>query len=268
MLIKLTNQCTMGCPHCMEDAQEHGSMMTLGTFKNAVRFGNYLGCAMFMLSGGEPTENSHIEEMCNWFDANTERCMFNILSNGMWLKDEAKRQRVERITKLRSFMGMQVYTHRRWYKEYDYVVSHKPEYEQYNGVLVDIDSPIRMHGVGRARRNAEAMEEAEKNSHFMSCINSVLAAVQVRCPNSVCTLLEKNLRFCTPSVDCEGTVCMSESSLCPSVGNVNTDDFEQIWKRMKDFRPCGHCVGYRRFIQSEREDIKKAKTLLRIDDLY
>ena len=114
MLIKLTSKCTMMCPHCMEDARETGLMMTLDTFKQAVKFGTYIGNSHFVLSGGEPTENEHITEMCEWLDMATD-CNFTIVSNGMWLKDETKRQRVDWITRLHKYLGMQVYTHRQWY---------------------------------------------------------------------------------------------------------------------------------------------------------
>lgn len=169
MLIKLTSKCSMMCPHCMEDAQEVGGMMTLDTFKQAVKFGVYIGNAHLVLSGGEPTENEHITDMCEWLDVATG-CNFTIASNGTWLKDERKRQCVEWITRLHSYLGMQVYTNRQWYKDYDYVVSHKCEYERYNKVIVDIDTPIFMQDLGRARTNPEAQREVEQNPHFMSCL--------------------------------------------------------------------------------------------------
>ena len=129
MLIKLTNRCSMMCPHCMEDAQETGLMMTLDTFKQAVRFGTYIGNCHFVLSGGEPTENKHITEMCEWMELATG-CNFSIVSNGMWLKDERKRQRIEWISRLHCYLCMQVYTNKQWYKDYDYVVSNKHEYKK------------------------------------------------------------------------------------------------------------------------------------------
>jgi hypothetical protein len=36
----------------MEDAQPEGLMMTLDTFRQAVKFGTYIGCSHFVLSGG------------------------------------------------------------------------------------------------------------------------------------------------------------------------------------------------------------------------
>lgn len=261
MLIKLTSKCTMGCPHCMEDAQETGKMMTLETFKNTVNFGKYIGHAHFLLSGGEPTENEHIVEMCEWLDMSTG-CNFSIVSNGMWLKDEVKRQRVDRICRLRNYIGMQVYTNKKWYKDYNYVVSHTHDYEKYNKVIVDINTHIFMQDLGRARTNAEAQKEVEQNPHFMSCLNATLMAIQIAIPYDFGITMMLHHQFCKPSVDCEGNVHMSESRLCPSVGNVNTDNFADIWKQMRSFRPCGKCKQYRKFLDSTRADIARARAVL------
>lgn len=261
MLIKLTSQCQMQCPHCMEDAQPVGRMMTLDTFKQTVKFGTYIGNSHFVLSGGEPTENEHITEMCEWFELAT-RCNFTIVSNGMWLKDKMKRQRVEWISRLHSYLGIQVYTHKKWYKDYDYVVSHKHEYEKYNKVIVDISSPIFMQDLGRAKTDLEAQKEVEKNPHFMLCLNSVLTAIQIADPQEFGISMMLHRQFCKPSVDCDGNVHMSESRLCSSVGNVNTDDFTDIWQRMKAFRPCGHCKQYKNFMGSQRSDIVAARAVM------
>ena len=261
MLIKLTSKCSMMCPHCMEDAQETGLMMALDTFKQAVKFGTYIGNSHFVLSGGEPTENEHITEMCEWMEL-AAVCFFYIVSNGMWLKDERKRQRIEWISRLSCYVGMQVYTNKQWYKEYDYVISHKHEYEKYNKVIVDADSHIFMQDLGRARTNPDAQKEVEQNPHFMSCLNATLVAIQKADPQWFGITMMLQRQFCKPSVDCEGNVHMSESRLCPAVGNVNTDNFADIWQRMRAFRPCGHCMQYRKFMESPRLDIAAARAVM------
>lgn len=261
MLIKLTSKCSMMCPHCMEDAQETGQVMTQETFRQAVKFGAYIGSGHFVLSGGEPTENEHIAEMCNYLDKATDST-FTIVSNGMWLKNEEKRNVVEYITELENYLGMQVYTNKQWYKDYDYVVSHKRAYEQYRKVIVDIDSPIFMQDLGRARSNPKAQREMEQNPYFMSCLNTSLYAIQIANPTSFGVTMSLHRHFCKPSVDCEGNVHMSESRLCPAVGNVNTDSFADIWQRMRTFRPCGQCRQYKKFMESTRPDIAAARALM------
>lgn len=264
MLIKLTDQCSMGCPHCMEDARETGAMMDLHTFKEAVQFGKYIGSPAFILSGGEPTENPLLLEMCGWLsDAlRGSRSVFSIVSNGMWLKDPQKWQRIETIGKLPSCAGIQVYTNKKWYKEYDYVVEHKAEYENFPRVVVDIDSPIYMQDLGRAKWNHEAQMEVINNPHFMSCLNSALLAHQTDNPQIFGCLQFVNQQFCKPSVDAMGDVHMSEGRLCPSVGNVTRDRYAQIWQYMCEFKPCGGCFLYKKFLESTRPDIIKARRVL------
>ena len=267
MLIKLTSKCTMGCAHCMEDAREDGDAMTMEAFKLAVLFGLYIRCGVFALSGGEPTENEKIADMCEWLDATVHKMgfVFSIVSNGMWLKDERKRKCVERICRLPSFSGMQVYTNRLWYREYDYVTSHRAEYERYPHVIVDADSKIFMQDLGRARISEAAQQEAAKNPYFMSCLNAALCARQVYEPSDYGLALALQAKFCKPQVDALGFVHMSESRLCPNVGNVCTDDFADIWRRMREFRPYGGCRGYRNFIESQRLDIARAKEVLGVE---
>lgn len=270
MLIKLTDQCSMGCPHCMEDARETGNMMQLDTFKNAVQFGLRIGSMVFTLSGGEPTENPLLLEMCYHLNSQIKHPdsqikhigTFTIVSNGMWLKDQDKCERIKKICKISSFAGMQVYSNRRWYKEFDYVVAHRAEYEQYPHVIVNTESPIFMQDLGRARDNKEAQVEVDNNPYFMSCLNTALLARQTDNPRTFGVMQALHKQFCKPSVDAIGDVHMSESRLCPNVGNVIYDSFDIIWQNMRKFKPCGKCSLYNKFLESNRPDIIKARRVL------
>ena len=55
---------------------------------------------------------------------------------------------------------------------------------------------------------------------------------------------------------------LSESWLCPSVGNVNTDPFESIWLKMRQFRPCGGCLGCKRYLTEDTPKMVAARRLL------
>ena len=266
MLIKLTDQCSMGCPHCMEDARETGTMMNLRIFKRAVCFGMSIDTPAYILSGGEPTENPLLLEMCLWLNDKLRggHSLFSITSNGMWLKDRQKWHIMEIIGELPSCVGIQVYTNKKWYKEYDYVVEHKAEYEKFPKVVVDIDSPIYMQDLGCAHFNLAAQEEVQNNPHFMSCLNSALLAHQTDKPQIFGCLQFTSQMFCKPSVDALGDVHMSESRLCPNVGNVIYDSFDIIWQNMRKFKPCGRCFLYKRFLESDRPDIVKARQILEL----
>ena len=142
------------------------------------------------------------------------------------------------------------------------MVSHKREYEKYNKVIVNADAHIFMQDLGRARTNPDAQKEVEQNPHFMSCLNATLTAIQIADPQMFGITMMLHRQFCKPSVDCEGNVHMSESRLCPSVGNVNTDNFADIWQRKRAFRPCGHCRQYLKFMESPRPDIAAARAVM------
>jgi MoaA/NifB/PqqE/SkfB family radical SAM enzyme len=81
-------------------------------------------------------------------------------------------------------------------------------------------------------------------------------------PQGYGVALQMHGQLCKPSVDADGGVHLSESRLCPSVGNVVTDSFTDIWSRMRRFRPCGQCAGYRRFMESQRPDIVRARQMI------
>ena len=254
----------MMCPHCMEDSTpDSGEFITMDIFRKAVYFGLDVGCKVFILSGGEPTEHDQLLRLCQWLD-NTLRgrmSLFSICTNGMWLKDQQKCEQMKKITRLSTFKGMQIYTHKRWYREYDYVIKHKMDYERFPHTLVEVDSPIYMQDLGRARSCEEAQKEVAKNPYFMSCCNCALAARQLEMRDFGVTLTIRR-QFCKPSVDAQGYVHMSESRLCPTVGSVNKDKSEDIYERMRSFVPCGRCANCVRFKESEDLKIQQAKHLL------
>lgn len=101
------------------------------------------------------------------------------------------------------------------------------------------------------------MEDAQETGLMMT-----LVAIQKADPQEFGITMMLHRQLCKPSVDCEGNVHMSESRLCPSVGNVNTDNFADIWQRMRAFRPCGHCRQYRKFMESPRPDIAAARAVM------
>ncbi len=247
MLIQVTNKCFMGCEHCMEDSRPEGKEMSPETFRKVLGFAQDIGNRIFTISGGEPTEHSDLYGLLSLIP---EGFAFTICSNGMWLKDEAKRDMFERITELPGYAGTQVYTNKAWYREYDWVVEHKSEYETFKGVMVDIDAHIWMQDLGRARNSERAQEEVEKNPYYMSCCNTTLMARQISDPVQFSLMLNGAGHFCKPLVDPEGNIHISESRLCPTAGNVTTETSQEIWEKMRKFKPCLSCKGGKRFLES------------------
>lgn len=253
MLIMISNRCDEGCPHCLQDSREYGNLMSMATFCNAVAFADSLGSKMVLITSGEPTENPQMEAMLGLIEPYRLRSgmRFVVLTNGTWIEDAEKRRMMWRISRLKSYVGTQVYTNRQWYQDYDFIMDWKTELEQIPGCKVDADSPIFMQDLGRARNSAEAQAEVEKNPYCCSCLNAALVACQVYSPIDFISTMEQSGKFCHPLIDTEGNVHMSESRLCPSVGNVCKDQAEEIFHRMRQFRPCMRCRNSRRLLQND-----------------
>lgn len=258
MLIQISNRCDEGCPHCLQDSREDGGLMSLETFKSAVRFGCETGWHLFLITGGEPTMNPDMERMLRWFDDVSQKTkretgvpiMFAIATNGTWMEDMKKRRMIWRVVRLKSYLFTQVYTNKRWYQDYDYIQDLRTELEQIPHCKVD-EEHIWMQDLGRARTNADCQAEVEKNPYRCSCLNAALAAHQVRNPKDYGIQLESHTQMCSPCVDFNGDVHLSESWLCPSVGNVTTDTSDAIYSRMRQFRPCMRCKNSRRLFDND-----------------
>jgi hypothetical protein len=102
VLIKITNYCSMGCSHCMEESTVAGQHMTRETFLAALELTERLeGLAwshgvprMLLISGGEATEHPDIE----WFLETALAAGYRrvLITNGMWLDDPELRAKILR----------------------------------------------------------------------------------------------------------------------------------------------------------------------------
>ena len=102
MLIKITNYCSMGCSHCMEESTVAGQHMTRETFLAALGLTERLESLawsrgvprMLLLSGGEATEHPDVE----WFLETARAAGFRrlLITNGMWLDDPDLRAKILR----------------------------------------------------------------------------------------------------------------------------------------------------------------------------
>jgi MoaA/NifB/PqqE/SkfB family radical SAM enzyme len=252
----------MGCPHCLQDSREDGGFMSLETFYKAVLWGYSQGCRFVLISGGEPTENPEMENMLQQFDRFgwSKGMRFAIASNGTWIEDDEKRKMMWRISRLKTYMAIQVYTNKKWYQDYDFIMEHRSELEQIPKCKVDCDSPIWMQDLGRARDNEEAQREVELNPYNCSCLNAALVAQQIKSPYDFFPMLENAGQLCKPAVDIDGNIHMSESRLCPSVGNVRDDSFT-IVKNMFKFKPCMRCKNSKH-LYDDNEKMAAARKIL------
>lgn len=264
MLFQITNKCSMGCPHCMDDSNPYGGMMASETFAKALAFAKDNGELHILISGGEPTEHPNLVDFCE--EINNTHIRFSIASNGMWLGNYRLEGDIDKISKLKNFVGGQIYSNPKWYRLHKEVCFRFEESkERWMGLKWNLDThDIRaMSDIGRARNDERARAETYASPYHNMCLTSCVTAAQVSSLPDFFHLMLMQHRFCTPMIDYKGDIHMSESCLCPSIGcNVNIHSYEQIWGAMKIFRPCGGCTPCDRFLVENTPKMKAARQLL------
>lgn len=267
MLIQITNRCQEGCAHCMQNSLPDSPHMDINTFKKSLQFASFLNTQVYIITGGEPTEHPQFFEFCKLLDnhirKSKQKACFMVTSNGTWypaLKDE-----VERLSKLKSYMGMQVYTNPKWYKDADFIIEHRNGLQRIPKVILDSSDIRSMQDLGRARFNEQAQAEIDSSPYYMSCLNGHLMFIQASPMYRLKGLVRPGL-LCRPLVDFNGDVHLSESWLCPSFGNVNTDMMTTIFSNLQHSKPCCKCKLGRKFLASAEPKIIQAKGIIGIDN--
>lgn len=156
---------------------------------------------------------------------------------------------------------MQVYTNKKWYKDADYILKHKDEINAIPKVSVDTTDIMNMQDLGRAKNNNQAQKEIAASKYHMSCLNSHLLFRQVSPIHRLKGIVRHNL-MCKPMVDFKGDVHLSESWLCPSFGNVNTDLMLELFNNLKAAKPCYGCKLGKKFLESSDPNIVRAREVL------
>ena len=269
MLIQLTNRCRMGCLHCLQDSRPDGGLMDETTFENALRLAHDCGGVPIVLSGGEPTEHPRFVDFCR--RASQANVPFSVSTNGMWLGDEGGEYRFEKIARLKGFAGAQVYSNPKWYRLHEETAAkYDRNAKRWQDLNVNLDtSEIRnMLDIGRAASCEAARKEAAESKYHCSCLVAHLTAVQITHldkwtrPGRLLYLLAGQGHFCTPMVDWRGEFHASESWLCQSFGNVNRDDRYTLFDNLARGRPCGKCIGGRRYLSEDTPEMAMARRLL------
>lgn len=265
MLIQITNKCHENCPHCMECSSPDGQHMDFSTFKQAIEFGLFLKNAVYGISGGEPTEHPQFLEFCQYLDKiitlHKALARFSVMSNGSWFADADKVEIVKQLSKLPNYVGMQVYTNPKWYRHADFILQHKDEISAIPGVIVTTSDIMSMQDLGRAKDCPEAMAEVKASPYHMGCLNGHVMFRQLSDSAKMYGLIQTGT-MCKPMVDFKGDVHLSESWLCPSFGNVNTDYMLTIYNNLKKSQPCYKCYLGKKFLASNEPKVILAKTIL------
>lgn len=273
----------MGCPHCLQDAKIGDYHMSDETFRNTLQFGLYLGTLRYNISGGEPTSHPKFRELMEILIDFLKPLnypmrgilssiikqpypSFTIESNGEFIRDKVLVDFIKKLIKQPKMEHIQVCSIKGLYKNYDFISKYKTKILKLSPkVYVHTDGIRAMRDLGRAAVNEEYRKQAEDSKWFMNCLNSTLIAKQCESPEVYSYQTFIHDQTCKPLVDYLGYVHMSESMWCNNVGNVNTDNFSDIWNNMRNFKPCGKCSGYKKFMNSDKPNIVMSKNIIGLD---
>lgn len=241
----------MGCPHCMSACTKQGEDFDKDNIMEFVNFFKVMGFRVLNISGGEPTEHPEFVEIVESLIEKCQPMMVTIISNGSFVEDEMKTlgliNLVKRHNSIKRKFIIQITSIKGLYKNHEFITSNQKTIEKQfpaDSIFFETDEIRQMRPLGRALRNPEAMDAVRKtHKGFTACTNSYLVAQQSPKMKDFAHNCEKAFRFCMPLVGPNLDVHMSESMLCPSVGNLMEHTPVEIFKRMKAFVPCGKCLN-------------------------
>jgi hypothetical protein len=212
MLVRITNCCRMQCPHCMINAEPDGEHMTTDVFAKALDFTRYFDYPIVQISGGEPVEHPQFFEIM-WM-AKGSGCSPIILSNGMFLEDNDLTKKVLDLN-----IPVQITNDSRLYPKKIPCIEHE---------LLFYEHQIQnLMPLGRAAKSKIQMIETGIPWHRApSCFNLRSLTRSVGTFRNAVLMLRKYQKFCSPSINIDGSVVAGESNLCHKIGHVDSDEQE------------------------------------------
>ncbi len=241
MLIHITNFCSLGCSHCMEDSTIKGSHMPFETYLRALdftrrieRLAHVVAPPMLLLSGGECTEHPEIVRFIS--EAVDQGFIPMLLSNGMWLADPEMRKAILRPEW--PFLRIQVTNDPRFYP--------KPVPKEHldDERITFVPSLTLLITLGRAGRKKHLdtkglqPRKGPTSFNFRSLTRSLGSAEK-----AVAVLRARAFQgmsgHCSPSITDDGSVVAGETRNCFKVGTVDSS-LDEITKATCEMR-CNGC---------------------------
>ncbi len=240
MLVKVTNFCSAGCNHCMEDSTRRGAHMSEETFHKALAMTRRVerdalaaGCPpLLLLSGGECTEHPDIVRLVETVVA--EGFWPFLITNGMWLGTPELRDALLRPEW--EHMHVQVTNDDRFYPLRLPAVVDDPR------ITYTQRLPGGLLPLGRAARRsatADAPHKTAPSSFNLRSMTretgSITMAVALLRARALLGLSGQ----CTPSVSDTGDVMAGESRNCFRIGTVDSSNEERT-RGLVEMR-CNRC---------------------------
>lgn len=229
MNLFITSSCNGECSHCMSDCKSYGEYMTWSTFKSALKFIDGTGSRVVNVTGGEPSLHPDVCEFIQYAKSKYPKMLFSLISNGSFIGSEVYTKRLMSL-----FHIIQITYDSRFYPheiDLNHITKNYPD-------IATEDTIRSVLKMGRAKTNGIELG-IERESPFCFNMRSIVK-ISNQSLVSAAQLMEQKLKFCGWGIKPNGDVTLSESMLCPTVGNVSMS-YDIIVDNVRQFR-CMNCI--------------------------
>lgn len=240
MMIKITEKCTMGCRHCLNNSQPDGKDMNETVLIDSLNFlkKNNIG-KLLIMSGGEPTEHRNFDNMMNtlinWCSNNKSYIsILTITTNGENIQNNPEQYKgyISRLNEFGTILSFQVSADVRYYTRR--IQTHKRIFREPGFVLCD-NCIEYIYPKGRALENNIPWNRI--SSH---CFNvRALSKQGFDSLESIESMLLTKGKYCTPHIGIDGCIKLGESDLCPPCASIY-DNPKDIIEKIQKFK-CSGC---------------------------
>ena len=249
MMTKITEKCSMGCSHCMNDAKKTGNHMSFDTFKKVVEFYKQVSPTFGFITGGEPFEHPDCIKFIEYYLEEIPSAILTIATNGVAFESPDIAKFVYKMSKKEGYpVTFQVSTDTKYYPYQ--IDTNLPVYHLDNIVL--INKIPKIYPQGRAVSNN--LEWKAIGSKCFNC-RAMAHQMSVKSFPLLLSMLAVKDRFCTPHIDINGNIKLGESDLCPVCSNI-FKPHNEIFNDILKF-DCNKCDFINKNLPSEYLNIIK-----------
>lgn len=205
--------------HCMENAGPSEEYMSMGVYRQVLKFIAWAEFPMIMFSGGEPTNHPEILTMIKM--ALEKNFQPFLLSNGTFLEKPELKDAI-----LNSHAKIQITNDQRFYPREVPIIEHSHlSYEHH----IRIIAPF-----GRAITNKIPISRISP-----ACFNIRSLCRSVGSFKQALFNLRLNGKMCTPSINIDGSIAAGETNSCSVIGTVY-DGNEKLTENLYSLK-CNKC---------------------------
>jgi len=215
--------------------------MSVDTVASSLAFMEKHKVKTCMVSGGEPTLSPEFEQIMDMVCMSVPFVI--LMSNGTFAFDDHIFNIVKDILDRWTTLSLQVRTHPRYYPSYKRIMDCR-RLRKLPRTFVQ-DDGIVLTALGRCTENQKK---------FPTCSNFWSASQNKGLSFSdVIREIESRGRFCTPSINVDGTISMGETPFCQKIGNV----VNGVGKVL-GMKPCNKC-GLGSALEEKLTELRKAR---------